>query len=110
MQGKSFDIPELVPFRLTQNIVDGLGVTGVEGGSCYLRVGKESLNILYDFPGVFCKASEITMQILHVHKDSLMNVLEAYMHDPLVEWEDERMKRVRVQLNVDDWTPIYSNI
>lgn len=30
-QGKTFDIPELVPFRLTQNMVSGLGVTGVEG-------------------------------------------------------------------------------
>ena len=39
MQGKGFDVPELVPFRLTQNIVDGLGVTGVEGG-CQLRVTK----------------------------------------------------------------------
>ena len=71
---------------------------------------KEKLSILSDFPGVFRKASEITMQILRVHKDSLMNVLEAYVHDPLVEWEDERMKRVRVQLTVDNWRPIPSNI
>lgn len=71
---------------------------------------KGKLSILSDFPGVFRKASEITMQILRVHKDSLMNVLEAYVHDPLVEWEDERMKRVRVQLNVDDWRLIRSNI
>lgn len=31
MQGKTLDTPERVPFRLTQNLVDGLGVTGVEG-------------------------------------------------------------------------------
>jgi phosphatidylinositol kinase/protein kinase (PI-3 family) len=30
-QGKTLETPERVPFRLTQNIVDGLGVTGVEG-------------------------------------------------------------------------------
>ena len=30
-QGKSLETPERVPFRLTQNIVVGLGVTGVEG-------------------------------------------------------------------------------
>ena len=30
-KGKTFEVPEKVPFRLTQNIVDGLGVTGVEG-------------------------------------------------------------------------------
>lgn len=41
------------------------------------------------------------MEILRIHKDSLMNVLEAYVHDPLVEWEDERMKRVRLLLVID---------
>jgi serine/threonine-protein kinase ATR len=30
-QGKTFEIPEKVPFRLTHNMVDALGVTGVEG-------------------------------------------------------------------------------
>ena len=30
-QGLELDKPEMVPFRLTQNIVDGLGVTGYEG-------------------------------------------------------------------------------
>jgi phosphatidylinositol kinase/protein kinase (PI-3 family) len=27
------DIPERVPFRLTQNILDGFGITGAEGKS-----------------------------------------------------------------------------
>lgn len=36
------------------------------------------------------------MQLLRVHKDSLMNVLEAFLHDPLVEWQDERNKKVSV--------------
>lgn len=31
-KGKTFEIPERVPFRLTHNLVDALGVTGVEGG------------------------------------------------------------------------------
>lgn len=30
-QARTFDVPERVPFRLTQNIIDGMGVTGVEG-------------------------------------------------------------------------------
>lgn len=30
-KGKTFETPERVPFRLTQNLVDALGVTGVEG-------------------------------------------------------------------------------
>ena len=30
-KGKTLETPERVPFRLTQNVVDGLGITGVEG-------------------------------------------------------------------------------
>lgn len=30
-QGRTFEVPEKVPFRLTHNIIDGMGVTGVEG-------------------------------------------------------------------------------
>ncbi|KDQ08227.1 hypothetical protein BOTBODRAFT_569890 [Botryobasidium botryosum FD-172 SS1] len=74
-KGKTFEIPERVPFRLTSNVVDGLGVTGVEG--------------------VFRIACEITMQLLRDHKDSLMSVLEAFVHDPLVEWEDEKRRKER---------------
>jgi phosphatidylinositol kinase/protein kinase (PI-3 family) len=32
-RGKTLETPERVPFRLTQNLVDGLGITGVEGAS-----------------------------------------------------------------------------
>ncbi|KAG2060248.1 hypothetical protein BDR06DRAFT_872755 [Suillus hirtellus] len=72
-KGKTLETPERVPFRLTQNLVDGLGVTGIEG--------------------VFRIACEITMQLLRDNKDPLMNVLDAFIHDPLVEWEDETRKR-----------------
>jgi serine/threonine-protein kinase ATR len=68
-----FEIPERVPFRLTHNLVDALGVTGCEG--------------------VFRRVAEITMGILRDNKDSLMSVLEAMVHDPLVEWcVDDRHK------------------
>ncbi|ODO06790.1 hypothetical protein I350_04149 [Cryptococcus amylolentus CBS 6273] len=65
-KGTTFEIPERVPFRLTQNLVGALGVTGVEG--------------------VYRKAAEITLDILRSNSDSLMSVLEAFVHDPLVEW------------------------
>ncbi|KAL6309800.1 hypothetical protein BKA93DRAFT_723405 [Sparassis latifolia] len=72
-KGKTLETPERVPFRLTQNVVDGMGVTGVEG--CVFRI-----------------ACEVTMQLLRENKDSLMSVLDAFVHDPLVEWEDEKRK------------------
>ncbi|KAG2369791.1 hypothetical protein BDR07DRAFT_1447599 [Suillus spraguei] len=81
-KGKTLDTPERVPFRLTQNLVDGLGVTGIEG--------------------VFRIACEITMQLLRDNKDPLMSVLDAFIHDPLVEWEDETRKRQRERRNAKD--------
>lgn len=36
--------------------------------------------------GVFRKAAEISLQILRTNSESLMTVLEAFVHDPLVEW------------------------
>ncbi|BEJ16287.1 hypothetical protein CspHIS471_0508920 [Cutaneotrichosporon sp. HIS471] len=71
-RAKSFEVPERVPFRLTQNMEDALGVTGVEG--------------------VFRKAAEITMGILRSNSDSMMSVLEAFIHDPLIEWTKSRHK------------------
>jgi phosphatidylinositol kinase/protein kinase (PI-3 family) len=35
------------------------------------------------------------MQILRDNRETLMTVLDAFIHDPLVEWEDERRRIVR---------------
>ncbi|KAG6370861.1 serine/threonine-protein kinase ATR-like protein [Boletus reticuloceps] len=72
-KGKTLEIPERLRC-LTQNMIDGLGVTGVEG--------------------VFRIACEMTMQLLRDNKDSLMSILDALIHDPLVEWEDEKRKTI----------------
>lgn len=45
--------------------------------------------------GVFRIACEVTMQLLRDNRDSLMSVLDAFVHDPLVEWEDEKRRLVR---------------
>jgi len=77
-QGQSFEKPERVPFRLTQNLVDAMGVTG------------------YD--GVFRKAGEVTMRLLRTNTDTLMSVLESFIHDPLVEWNRRKATSCRSQL------------
>lgn len=75
-KGLTFEIPEVVPFRLTQNIVDAFGVTGVEG-----------LIVAYLIKtGVFRKSCEATLQVLRFNRESLMSVLETFIHDPLCEW------------------------
>ena len=65
-KGLEFEKPEKVPFRLTQNMVDAFGLGGVEG--------------------VFRKSCEASLKVLMDNRDSLMAVLETFLHDPLCEW------------------------
>ncbi|KAL4128066.1 hypothetical protein PRIC2_007060 [Phytophthora ramorum] len=58
--------PEIVPFRLTPNIIDAFGITGYEG--------------------VFRRVSEVTIHLLRENSETLRSVLESFIHDPLVEW------------------------
>ncbi|KAH9855081.1 hypothetical protein C2E23DRAFT_725567 [Lenzites betulinus] len=81
-KGQALETPEVVPFRLTQNIVDGFGVTGVEG--------------------VFRIACEVTLRLLRENKDCLMNVLDAFVHDPLLEWADRLRRLNRVNNSAAD--------
>ncbi|KAF7459283.1 serine/threonine-protein kinase ATR [Cryptosporidium felis] len=68
--GKGFllEIPEIVPFRLTPNVVIAMGSCGVEG--------------------TFTGTSISAMGILRspFNKSLIMTFLEAFIHDPLIEW------------------------
>ncbi|KAJ3075069.1 serine/threonine-protein kinase M1 [Podochytrium sp. JEL0797] len=65
-KGMTFEKPEKVPFRLTHNMVDAFGITGTEG--------------------VFRKACEASLRVLRTNRESLLAVLETFIHDPLCEW------------------------
>ncbi|GAA5921352.1 hypothetical protein JCM1841_002451 [Sporobolomyces salmonicolor] len=78
-KGRTFEVPEKVPFRLTTNIIDGMGVTGVEG--------------------VYRRSAEITLRILRANKDSLRSVLETFLHDPLVEWVGRKSRDTGTELD-----------
>jgi len=65
-KGLNLLTPEIVPFRLTHNMVDALGLTGVEGP--------------------FRRSCEVSLGVLRVHKDLLLSVLDSFVADPLVEW------------------------
>jgi serine/threonine-protein kinase ATR len=65
-KGETFQVPERVPFRLTRNMVDAMGLTGYEGG--------------------FRRVCEITMQVLRQHREMVLSVLETFLYDPLVEF------------------------
>lgn len=68
-KGRQLRVPELVPYRLTQNLVNALGITGVDG--------------------IFRIAAEETLRVLRKHKEVLMTLLDAFVYDPLVHWESE---------------------
>ena len=58
--------PERVPFRLTRMLVRAMEVSGIEGN--------------------FRSTCEGVMAVLRGNKDSVMAMLEAFVHDPLINW------------------------
>ncbi|CUS21518.1 LAQU0S03e04412g1_1 [Lachancea quebecensis] len=81
-QGKLLPIPELVPFRLTRDMVDGFGVTGVEG--------------------VFRKNFERVFSVLRADRERVMNVLNVLKWDPLYSWVVSPLRKRKLQVNMSD--------
>ena len=76
-QGKILPTPETVPFRLTRDIVDGFGPSGVEG--------------------TFRRCCEVTLNVLRSYKDGIITLLEVLMFDPLYNWSLTPAKAYRLQ-------------
>ncbi|KAH7427558.1 hypothetical protein KP509_10G049100 [Ceratopteris richardii] len=66
--------PEKVPFRLTRMLVKAMEVSGIEGN--------------------FRSTCENVMQVLRANKDSVMAMMEAFVHDPLINWRLFNMNEV----------------
>lgn len=64
--GRILPIPETVPFRLTRDVVDGMGITKTEG--------------------VFRRCCEFTLQALRKEDLSIMSILDVLRYDPLHSW------------------------
>lgn len=58
--------PEKIPFRLTRMLRNAMEVSGIEGNFRY--------------------TCERVMEVMRENKQSLMAVLEAFVHDPLLNW------------------------
>lgn len=65
-QGRVLNTPETVPFRLTRDVVDGMGICGVEG--------------------TFRRCCERTMEVMRASRELLVTVVEVLLHDPLSSW------------------------
>lgn len=64
-KGLTFVKAERVPFRLTHNMVDAMG--------------------MYGYEGPFRKSSELTLKLLRQHEETLMTILEAFVYDPTLD-------------------------
>lgn len=77
--GRILPVPELVPFRLTRDIVDGMGVTKTEG--------------------VFRRCCEFTLDALREEQYSIMTILDVLRYDPLYSWTIAPVRMARLQKN-----------
>jgi len=66
-----------VPFRLTRDLVDGMGVCGVGG--------------------VFTRSCEATLAVMRANKEALLTIIEVFIHDPLYKWALSPLKALQLQ-------------
>ncbi|EER38831.1 phosphatidylinositol 3- and 4-kinase [Histoplasma capsulatum H143] len=76
-QGRVLPIPEVVPFRLTRDLVDGMGVTKTEG--------------------VFRRCCEFTLEALRRESYSIMTILDVLRYDPLYSWSLSPLRIKKMQ-------------
>lgn len=74
-KGLTFDKPELVPFRLTHNMVDAFGAYGVEGP--------------------FRRSAECAMKVMRANEDALLTILETFVYDPTADFVGARKRPVK---------------
>lgn len=81
-QGLMLKTPERVPFRLTRDLIDGMGVSGVEG--------------------VFRRCCEETLSVMRTNKEALLTIVEVFIHDPLYKWALSPLKALQRQKETED--------
>lgn len=87
-QGRVLPVPEVVPFRLTRDLVDGMGISKTEG--------------------VFRRCCEFTLEALREESYSIMTILDVLRYDPLYSWTVSplRMKRMQDAQEADGGPPV----
>ncbi|KAM6946333.1 serine-protein kinase ATM [Aplochiton taeniatus] len=89
-QGKILPTPETVPFRLSRDIVDGMGITGVEG--------------------VFRRCCEKTMEVMRSSQEALLTIVEVLLYDPLFDWTMNPLKAFYIQQQHDEQAEIQATL
>ncbi|XP_054829190.1 serine-protein kinase ATM [Eublepharis macularius] len=89
-QGKILPTPETVPFRLTRDVVDGMGITGVEG--------------------VFRRCCEKTLAVMRNSQEALLTIVEVLLYDPLFDWTMNPLKALYLQQRPEDETDVSGSL
>lgn len=66
-RGRLLSTPEMIPFRLTREFVDCLGLEGVDG--------------------LLKNQMEFGMKLIVRNKELILTILEVFLHDPLYSWK-----------------------
>ena len=69
-KGLNLPRPEVVPFRLTANMLDAFGPTGADG--------------------IYTAGLQTAMRTLRDNRDTLLSVLEPFLKDPVIDWKRHR--------------------
>lgn len=69
-KGLQLPKPEVVPFRLTQNMLDAFGPTGADG--------------------VYSQSLQAALETLRNNRDTLLSVLEPFIKDPVIDWKRQK--------------------
>ncbi|XP_035241866.1 serine-protein kinase ATM [Anguilla anguilla] len=89
-QGKILPTPETVPFRLSRDIVDGMGISGVEG--------------------VFRRCCEKTMEVMRSSQEALLTIVEVLLYDPLFDWTMNPLKAFHLQQQHEEQTELNATL
>lgn len=72
-QGLGLPKPEIVPFRLTPNMIDAFGPVGADG--------------------IYTASLKDAMGTLRSNRDTLLSVLEPFVKDPVIDWKRSRTQQ-----------------
>ncbi|ODV60977.1 protein kinase MEC1 ASCRUDRAFT_18548, partial [Ascoidea rubescens DSM 1968] len=74
-KGETLAVPERVPFRLTNNLVDGMSK-------------------IYGYDGTFLKSCEVVLKVIRRNESGLINILESLIYDSIMEFQSKEKREI----------------
>ena len=81
-KGLNLPKPEVIPFRLTPNMLDAFGPTGADG--------------------MYTGALTESMRTLRKNRDTLLSVLEPFLNDPVINFKSKSQKKSKEEKDAKD--------